>query len=95
MISWDNPCENYVYEAEQKNHINIYPIPSNELLNIEFTKISSGKISISNNLGEIILQSSYHDNNVQINIDELPTGIYYTNLTDEQGSQSFTKVLKQ
>lgn len=76
---------------ENNSHLlNIFPNPANELLNIAFVNNGENqKITIYNELGQIALnvlnENSYNNGSSfkQINIQSLPSGVYYIKLESE------------
>ncbi len=67
-----------------------YPNPTNDLITIQSeTTISS--IKIYNNLGQLVL-SNGHKNS--INISPLKSGIFFLNITDLNGTEGTTQVIK-
>ena len=75
--------------------VNIYPNPTNGLLNLDFYDTSINKISISDVHGKII----YLDNNisspsVQLNLSNFSNGIYMLHIQSEASKRVY-KVIKQ
>ena len=77
------PCSNFtsIEEVEDKN-IRIYPNPTNDFINIEINDNHNGNfnISIYNSLGIKVMETS---NESTINIEDLPSGMYFINVTTE------------
>lgn len=82
----NNGCDTItgLNENESANSFSIFPNPIYENLNIQFAENTSTELSISNLVGEIIQQSkSCNQKNVTINIQSLPSGIYFLNIIEE------------
>ena len=78
--------------VEVSNSYNIYPNPANDFINIEISDNHNDNfnISIYNSLGIKVLETS---NENTINIEDLPSGMYFINVTTENFSQT-KKVIK-
>lgn len=70
-----------------KNHLKVYPNPTNQLLNINtYDGVYIQKIELINTLGQKHLEQSYPNlENVQIDVQQLPAGIYYLNVHSNKG----------
>jgi hypothetical protein len=77
------PCSSFtnIEEIENEN-IRIYPNPANDFINIEINNNydSNFNISIYNSLGIKVIETS---NENTINIEDLPSGMYFINVTTE------------
>ena len=77
------PCSSFtgIEEVENEN-IKIYPNPANDFINIEINDNHNGNfnISIYNSLGIKVMETS---NENTINIEDLPSGMYFINVTTE------------
>ncbi len=83
----------------QKNIIQVYPNPANDVLNIEFsTSLNLAEqpiiIEISNALGQVVLNEVLITQNVKLKTNFLPSGIYYLELKTLNGlvHKNFVKV---
>ena len=72
------------------NDLNIYPNPTDEFINIEFSSLSDNNINIkiNNALGQEVLAEeffNYRGNFLQkFNVNHLSQGVYYVNITTKQ-----------
>ncbi len=74
------------------NQYSIYPNPTNTYLNIEAKNVFKDEtISISNVLGEIVYQSIVKNQNSQINLQDLKSGIYFLQV----GNSKAIKFIKE
>jgi hypothetical protein len=84
-----------IYEINNENSMtfNVYPNPANDFINIETNNNydSNFKISIYNSLGIKVIETS---NENTINIEDLPSGMYFINVMTEKFSQT-KKVMKR
>lgn len=66
----------------EPHDINIYPNPANDILNIELLNTNIINLSISNNLGQIILEEELNSigNKTHIPVKSLPNGFYIISL---------------
>jgi hypothetical protein len=79
---------------EDRNIITVYPNPTNGFLNIRSEKINAQfDADVVNMLGETVMREQNIGN--QLNISQLPTGIYLLTLRDAQSGKMFhSKVIK-
>lgn len=62
----------------------IYPNPTTDLIYFESTQFNDFKVSVYNNLGQIILQETFIHTNNSISLKKLTKGIYYIKLENEK-----------
>ena len=79
--------ENLAYE------IKIYPNPTNSFLHIsdEQNELSGSDLSITNSLGQTVLQTPFRES---INVSDLPEGCYIITITTKQNRQLRSKFVK-
>ena len=80
-------------ESTKSENVNIYPNPSNEILNISADK-NIQKVVIYNSVGQIVLSTQESANVTKINIAELANGLY-TVKTVINGVDTFSKIVKE
>ncbi|MFY8004621.1 MAG: T9SS type A sorting domain-containing protein, partial [Chitinophagaceae bacterium] len=82
--------ENYYQAAD----VSIYPQPANNVLNLSSVLFANkrAQIQISNNLGQLLIKQHLQFNNgiAQLPLANLPKGIYFLKLIDED-LKTFTK----
>lgn len=89
------PCAIGVNELDN-NNANVYPNPAKDILSIDFlTEFSSYTIEISNAVGELVLKKELHDKNSSVNIEALPHGIYFYQLSHKNTSLKIGKLIKE
>lgn len=89
------PCAIGVTELDN-NYANVYPNPTKDILSIDFlTEFSSYTIEISNAVGELVLKKELYNKNSTINIEALPHGIYFYQLSHKNTSLKIGKLIKE
>ncbi len=86
-------CQNGIVGIDEKYklvHVEVYPNPSNDVLNITAGNASFQSIRIYNALGQNVLEVPY---STVLDISQLPSGIYTAQLTGEQ--QAVTTFVKR
>ena len=75
----------------------VFPNPASSFLNFEFDKIITGELVLMNQLGQIVVKNSINgQSNIQVNISNLPTGVYVYRSTNNSGELlSSGKILKK
>lgn len=71
-------------ELVHEEIIEVYPNPVSNQLNIDATQFSLREVRIINNTGALIKEITTDLN--QIDVSDLPSGIYFINLVGEEGS---------
>ena len=66
-----------------KENVLIYPNPVNDVLHV--TANGYNKIEIFNFLGQVVLSENVSDNNLEINVSEFNSGVYFVRLQGEKG----------
>ena len=67
---------------EAENNVGVYPNPANEKVTIKAQNINS--ISITNVMGQKVYETSVNADNVVVDVNDYPTGIYMIQVvTDE------------
>jgi hypothetical protein len=65
--------------------IHIFPNPANDQLTIQMDTLNYQTITISNNIGQTLIQSSVKDKTTQLSVGSLPPGLYYITLKGNDG----------
>jgi hypothetical protein len=94
----DKLAEEKPTNTKQFLSVNLYPNPSNGIVNFEFkdaTAITS--IEIYNSLGALVLAEKVNGNNnlVQINANELSNGFYLAKIVSNKGFEAKSFTLKK
>ena len=77
---------NFYYETgineDAEQNVGVYPNPANEKITIEAQNIES--VSITNVMGQKVYETSVNDDNMVIDVNDFPAGIYMIHvITDE------------
>lgn len=100
-IAWQTVCEydrdgvdcvplSISENSPQEQTINVYPVPANEQITIEFTSANDHTpYMIIDQLGKVILQGELHSSKTVINIAQLPAGMYFIEI--ENSTVKFSK----
>ena len=71
--------------------IAIYPNPVSSVLNIKSNVITKGNWELVNQLGQVVKTSKYESNEVKINVNEIPIGLYLFKIEDDNLNAAVTK----
>lgn len=71
--------------------LKLYPNPASSVLNIKSNLISKGNWQLINQLGQAVKVSTFNSNEVKINVNEIPTGIYFFKIEDDNLNATTTK----
>ncbi len=87
-------------EFNTNNKLNIYPNPTNEIINVELNASTSlsgtdYKLEIMNALGQIVQINSIHQQTTQLNVSELVSGVYFVKITSKNKIVSVSKFIKE
>ena len=92
---WVAPCAIGIEEL-YNDQANIYPNPTTGILNIEFKAVFNYPIFIlSNAIGEIIIEKALNNKVSEVNIEELPCGIYFYKIANNATTIKVGKLVKQ
>ena len=61
------------------NSLSLYPNPANSFVNIS-SEFEINNIKVTNNLGQVVLEQNAKSNNVNLNVENLESGIYFINI---------------
>jgi len=75
------------------NLLSIFPNPTKEFLNIETNEVS--QIKVLTILGEIVMVTQLNAGNNTIDVSSYPSGVYFIQVTNEDGSVNQTKFIKE
>ncbi len=64
------------------NNLTIYPIPTNNILNIDNTEIGDLNIKVYDSKGSLVLENTLRNQKNTINLENLSRGIYYLKIQD-------------
>jgi hypothetical protein len=65
----------------ENSKVNVYPLPANDVLNIEMPNINASKLEIVNLSGASVLSlNNLNSNPTKVNIQDLSAGLYFLNI---------------
>lgn len=86
---------NLSYKSQKLGtHINIYPNPVGDIINIDLAESDVVVSTLYDSLGKQILSKKLNFLKNSINVSQLPLGIYFLKIEDDKGV-AFQKILKQ
>ncbi|MFM2285095.1 MAG: hypothetical protein RLZZ543_592, partial [Bacteroidota bacterium] len=88
-----SPTVTAINTALQTEEVNVFPNPANDIVNIHTGTFSQPvKVEILNMLGAAVLKKTLHTSTSQLNVDELPRGIYYLRI-NQNGKEHLRKLV--
>ncbi len=76
---------NQINDIKNKFEIKIFPNPTNEKITIDGVALQNSNLSIYNIVGELILQKQLSNSKNEIDISNIPKGIYIIKIESAQG----------
>ena len=70
-------------EEKTKNDFLIYPNPATDIITIELTEANNSIYTITNQIGQVVLNGKIANQKAEINLNKLVSGIYFINLNNE------------
>lgn len=75
---------------------NVFPVPANDIINIEFKKATNATIEVYNSLGKMCQSETVNGAiNHQLDTENMCTGVNYIYILSEDGTIETHKVIKQ
>lgn len=71
-------------ENTGKTSVNIYPNPAKDCLNIELNNEIKGKVTIVNQLGQVVKEMNIDGKEIAINVEDLTSGVYFINVSNQK-----------
>lgn len=76
-----SPCTVSIRELNDGSKLNVFPNPTNDVINISFNGIQSETIQLTDILGEIIYSETFKGkSNISFSLTAYPSGIYFLKL---------------
>ncbi len=77
-----------------QNNVTLYPNPTTDELTIKTANSSYTSLTISNSIGQVLLQQAISNTQTKVNVKVLPAGLYYVTIRGENGNsvQKFVKL---
>jgi hypothetical protein len=89
----DNHDYDYVSETALDNKVNIMPNPTTGQVTITGQDLKSAEVS--NTLGQHVATATSDGDRLTVDLSGLPVGLYFINVTDEEGRKCVRKVVKE
>jgi hypothetical protein len=70
------------------------PNPATNKLTIQISNTLS-QITISNMMGQVVYEDEYHTAKAEVNISDLPPGMYMLAVVDDEGNKTVRKIVKE
>lgn len=81
---------------QERLSFDVYPNPANEILNVKCEILSEpSKITITNMLGDVVLEETVRNQNASFNIFKFNSGVYFVTLTNQYGKGITKKIVKE
>ena len=78
---------------DSNDWVTVHPNPTSGFVSVKGENLRQAKVF--NMLGEKVFSVQGKDNELQIDMSSLPTGVYFVIVTDEDGQKSVHKVVKE
>ena len=92
LAALDNPTSNV--EIDQQEKIEVFPNPTNALVEVQLPSTEQWNISILNPLGQTIHSAKHNDNTFRFDMSNLAKGIYLFSFQKEGSTTIMKKVQK-
>lgn len=73
--------------------VDIYPNPVKDQLNIELSNQKELRLELYNSVGKIVLNHTFYNSQHSIDTSDLPDGIYFLSLFDNEGNKSVERLI--
>ena len=78
---------------EVANNIKMYPNPTNNFVMVEVSNLTNAKLQVVDITGKILMNQSLNASSNTINVQQLPSGIYFFKVVSNEGT-STNKIIK-
>ena len=82
-----------IQEVVSKNNMLVYPNPANSFINVMYNGRGTKQVKILSITGNSMLETSFDNDNTQIDISSLPSGLYFVEVNN-QTTYSIKKIIK-
>ena len=91
-----NTSHENILNRKNQTQLSVYPNPATDVLNINISNASfkNSRVTISNISGQELMNTNMIGTNTQINIEGLSNGIYFVNITNDNGFNKTVKFVK-
>lgn len=74
--------------------VNVFPNPTSDRIQIKLSDISRANAQLFNNLGQLMIETSFQSSTEEIDLNNLPAGTYWLHLNDDEGRQGIFQIQK-
>lgn len=78
-----------------KSSLSVYPNPAKDILQLDFMRAVKGQLSLQNLLGETLKTANIDATKMQLDVLEIPDGLYIINILEETGKSESVKIYVQ
>jgi hypothetical protein len=79
--------------AKNENEINLYPNPTNGVFQVQLGTVTNGNLEVLDYTGKIVLKQNINGNALQLDISEMPKGMYIIKV-NSTNAQQVSKIIK-
>jgi hypothetical protein len=83
-----------IQNSELKHNTKVYPIPTNQELNIDFNSNDNKDIKVVNSLGQTVLHTTSKETTIKLDLANLPKGVYVLTITNQNETYSKKFILE-
>ena len=88
-------CFNSITDIRIPIQLSIYPNPTNETVTVQFSQQGNCKLEITNTVGQIVFAKAINHKTETINLQSLPSGLYFCSVKTEDGKTAQQKLIVQ
>jgi VCBS repeat-containing protein len=82
LAIWD---EKYIgLNESEETYIDIYPNPTNDIINIKLKNEIKENIIITNQIGQVVKKTNIDGKEIVINVEDLTSGVYFINVSHQK-----------
>ena len=87
-----NDVHNASLESVEKQSVQVFPNPANSILHIQGIQPNSS-IQLISSMGKVVYEQKDNSSHATIDISEIPTGIYWLNVSDHNNTMSTRMII--
>lgn len=91
-VYYESSSSNSIQNGHITEQLKVYPNPFKDQVNVELPLLDSYQLRLFSSIGTLTYSKSMYADQIKINLESLPQGIYYLQLTNTQG-QVYTSEL--
>jgi len=85
-----------ILNRKNETQLSVYPNPANDVLNINISNVNfkNSKVMVTNVSGQQLINTNMSGAQAQLNIESLSNGVYFVNVSNEEGFNKTVKFVK-